>query len=577
MEPHLAARSKLALLLYTLVLIATISHAESYYVSSTQGDDDNTGTTPEAAFSSLERAFSVASEDDFVHVMAGQYNPGGSLGSVDMTLQGIWVNGGYSEDWDLPPVDEIADLPEEDPRATVIRLSPGDDIHLNGGVNHLQFLQFIVDRNRTTAPIQPISNTLFLGVHNCQFFGGWRVLEVEGGLGELDVVGCRFERIGGSVFELSGLSHCDLIRNRFDQCGGQEPSEAPLWLDEVTTANVYRNSFTNAVENSIYVTSISPDPIYIDGNRFMGSGRCAVEIATSEQVYVLNNIITGCRYAGILTVFPGMNSGATNRIINNTFVGNARGILALLDNFAGRNSSYPTYNNIFSHHDLAAIELTTGPTGQSRPELRNNLFDRNAADYLVNSDSYLIEEVNAQPGNSQNFAGAPGFEVDFPVLSAQFALTRASSAIDTATTTLAPVDDYLNINARPRNNGYDVGAFEYQDFVGPLQISVSPREIRVPADAGVEHQAINLANLGGGLLDWSASECEWARLTVLEGLIPTSQTQSISLLYDQNLGPPRDCTITFTANGVLGSPQELKVRQEGVVGGEGEGEGEGEG
>jgi hypothetical protein len=155
----------------------------------------------------------------------------------------------------------------------------------------------------------------------------------------------------------------------------------------------------------------------------------------ASNVNIFNNLVYNNEYAGIWITdwMGGAKEGAKGniQILNNTIY-NAAGV--------GLKVSAKKY--------ISTSSLIT---------INNNLLYKNGSGI----------SASGQVSQNNNFVGDPKFVSTDPNNTDFLKLSSTSPAIDFGIPTFAPSNDYAGIN-RPQGNGYDAGAYEYDNGTAPI-------------------------------------------------------------------------------------------------------------
>ncbi len=198
---------------------------------------------------------------------------------------------------------------------------------------------------------------------------------------------------------------------------------------------------------------------------------------TIQHLIIENNILTDFYHQGMMfsaSTYPYQSYDITVR--NNVF-DSARSWGVLFQAF----DDVKIYNNVFSNYSIHAIGIRDGTTNA---RVYNNIIDSDSRSVLVTDSAEVVEwgynlisnpdpiggggptdtiGVDPQFIDASNAVGADGI----PWTGDDgFNLLSTSPAIDNGTNAAGIVDFDILGTLRPQGNGWDIGAYEYQDSSG---------------------------------------------------------------------------------------------------------------
>jgi len=243
---------------------------------------------------------------------------------------------------------------------------------------------------------------------------------------------------------------------------------------------------------------------------------------------------------------------------------------------AYRNDSHPIIrNSIFSHNEYYALK----DLFQINPNtitLDNCIFWGNDAAYNGPGGVLADSEINELPGAVNNLNEDPAFA---SLVTGDFHLTYCSAALDEATTPGAPNTD-CDENTRPvdipdvgkdgTNNGYDIGAYEFQQgtnlSVNPVRIDFGP----FPVNQGESDPIlISLSNIGMETIEFTdiaLSDAEHFYFSETPDLSPLEPCQSrvLYLFFNPSAPESYETTMTVQSNDSSKPDWDLPVNGLGV-------------
>jgi hypothetical protein len=259
-----------------------------------------------------------------------------------------------------------------------------------------------------------------------------------------------------------------VVRNNIvrDQLNPPKSPNFPIGIDakvNVRNGEIYGNLVYNLpLSNGIYVDAWNAHAynIKIFGNEVHDVGLYGIQVGaeqggTSNDISIYNNVVYNCNSYGLkVTQAYGQgvisNISLYNNTVNNNGYGNIGGGGIWIE---GNTGAVSVMNNIFS----------------------NNNWTNGAYIYSRNKDSVVVENnLIWQYRNSswpdpamEEVKGISPVEQDPQYISAEtfnFHLRNASPAINMATSSLIPDFDFDSLS-RPHGEGYDIGAYEYNELI----------------------------------------------------------------------------------------------------------------
>ncbi len=418
-----------------IVLILTIcastlnALATTYYVKP-DGNNNNDGKSWSKAKKTISGALGSATVGDEIHVAQGTYNEQLSL------ADGVAIKGGYNTS-DERNIDKYQTIIDGTGIAStsylIVRYLPKNATYVTNPI----LLEGLVIQNSNSSAWG--TGTLFLRgnmtVNRCHF-RNCKSTNTDPGAGAIYI-------------ENDDAPNAAIVSNCiFELCEGYK------------SAAIYNNHANGTIENCI----------------FRG---CTGTYAVVRN-YKAGGIVRNCLFHNNTII----ESSAKGAVENNGLMINCTVCNNFSTGYAGvtTNSGGKTYNCVFWGNKAA-----DGFTSAVNYISSSSSSSHNVADEGTSSSKFLSLSLAANNydaagpnfGNPTAFVGAPTTDAEKTAMqNADFSLTAASTALlNKGTSTNAPSTD-INGTARPKENGYDIGCYEYD----PNAASVALQGIQIMQD-----------------------------------------------------------------------------------------------
>ena len=415
------------LMLIFLMLSTLIFPQKTYYVSTT-GKDQNTGLSPDAAFLTLQQAADVAAAGDSVIVLEGNYT------GFDIRTSGTE---------NLPIVFKAAN------QNVVI---DQHNYKTNDGINIENANWIVIDGfkviNQPRAGIRvAVSDFVIIKNNYCTSNNTWGIFT--GFTNDILIENntCSYSTQQHGIY-VSNSGDRPIVRN--NKCFNN------------TGCGIQLNADVSQGGDGIISNAVIKANILHDNGAGGGS---AINLDGVQNSVVYNNLIYNNHATGIaLFMIDGAEGSKNNKVYNNTIINPQDARWAMLVNNGSTGDTL--YNNIFiNHHSFR------GSISVDQSSIQNFCSDYNiVVDRLSNDDG----ESNMSLADWQKL----GYDIHSKIAAPEDQLfvnsgigdchlLAGSQAVDAGTGLVSSVvtDDITNVS-RPRGNGFDIGAFEYNGTAG---------------------------------------------------------------------------------------------------------------
>lgn len=432
-----------------LCLIPAFSFSATYYVS-TSGNNSNTGLSALTAFSTLQFASNKVLPGDSVIVIAGTYKgfhhttSGNALNPIIFSAQpGVLINSSNG--------------------------TTNDGINLEGASYVIieGFKVYGVPRAGIRAVL---NNHVVIRKNKCDSNRYWGILT-----GFSDDILIEENECSRSVIE-----HGIYFSNSADR---------PVIRKNISRANnangIHMNGDVSLGGDGIISNALVENNIIYGNGKSGGSGINCDGVQSSR---IQNNLLYDNHASGVsLYKIDGGDGSKNNVVVNNTIVQASDGRWAI--NISDGSTGNTIYNNILyhSHAFRGSISIDaaslTGFTSDNN--ITTNKFSTDGGG--TNMTLALWRTNTSQDQNSLIAAPAQLF---INVSTSDYHLSSTSPAIDKGTTSLAsqnaPIMDIEGL-ARPQNNLFDIGAYEFNSPTGVAavtsEISFSSSFLSIPDES----------------------------------------------------------------------------------------------
>ncbi len=219
---------------------------------------------------------------------------------------------------------------------------------------------------------------------------------------------------------------------------------------------IHMNADVDSGLDGIITDALISDNVIYDNGTAGGSG---INMDGVQNSRVVNNLLYNNHATGIaLFRQDGAEGAKNNEVLNNTVINSTAGRWALT---IGNGSTDNTVmNNIFysEHSFRGAMDVSIDSMSGLLSDY-NALEDRFTTD---GGDSTILNfaEWQSQTGQDAHSVTVVPFDLFEDIAAADYHLKAGSPAIDSGTSTLAPLVD-LEGGARPAGTGFDIGAYEF--------------------------------------------------------------------------------------------------------------------
>jgi len=403
-----------------------ISHAQTVYYVSPQGDDGNDGLAPSSAFATIQAAADIVTSGDRVSVASGSY-AGFMLDNKSGTASA----------------------------RIVFHAEPGVIVQGEG--------------NQTCQRHE----TVCLWESNYVTLEGFEIVGRDCGYGQCDVLSARAD--GGQQHATQGV----IIRDNVLRGGESRglyitfPKDCVIQNNDISNSGIgiyfangapasYGDENSEIVGNYIHdnaslalhvnADASSPGDGIIRGltvrrNRVLHNAGQAIHFDGVCDSIVVNNLVVGNRRGIIISRVDGAIAPENDVVANNTVIQESGSQVCL--RVGGGAHDLTVFNNVFIHADSMVMDLEDN--GGALHSDWNAVSNLSQVQNATGGDSDTIEVTLATAG----FVDAAGDD---------FSLTASSplvdAGIDVWAGVSAPGDDIAGA-ARPADGGYDIGAYEY--------------------------------------------------------------------------------------------------------------------
>ena len=420
--------------------------ATDYYVSNFNGSDSNNGLSESTAFKTIQRAANITNPGDTVYVMDGEYNNTCSDCNV-VTIK----RSGTSSNWIL-----YTNYPNHKP---LIKFNGWQGIQVKDGASYVKINGFIIQGNSDNLNLSDALNQ----PGSCNNSSGGIISTYNGN---------GIQMAGLSSFSTGYPHHIEITNNEiFDSPGA---GISCLKSDYLTIKNnkihdngwytVFGTSGITMYQNWNYNSDINNYRMIIENNYLSGNKNLVPWVVVCDITDGNGIIVDDAR-----NTQNGSNIGAykgKTLIRNNIIIGSGGPAvhIYLSDNVDIINNS--TYYNQQTpqilNGEIDAIE-------SSNVTIRNNIMYAKSdkpINNIINSTNITIDHNLLYGGNGTMVLGSnsiinnPNYLNPSLSLSADFTVNSSSPSVDKGSSILAPSTDF-NGNTRPKGNGFDIGAYEY--------------------------------------------------------------------------------------------------------------------
>lgn len=429
LQRNVAIRSALAMLAVSGVIgLPHSAFAATYFVSS--GGADTAAGTAAAPWKTLQKAADTVVAGDTVVVRAGRYTTG-------MNIYGR--PGGTA----AHPITFSAE-----PGATITHCASKGPNASAAAINIEQSGNYWI-----------IENFTVVGDGSMQKAG-------------IRVTGSNFSQINNNTVSetFTGIfvSNSDSVIVQGNTCHDSTDQHG-IYMSGDSNYIVRGNTLYNSNWDGLHLNIIDGTAVpnlngLVEGNFIFGCNLSGVDMEGVQNTRFVNNLIVNNAKHGFTLHNldqPGTSACTGNVFVNNTIVDNGMFGIQMA---AGGNSANTLLNNIFVNgsNNYGAIGVSGAPSGlMSDYNIVTNRFSTN-----LGSTEMTLTAWQSATGLDSHSSVHTSSELFINAANGDFHLKFGSAAIDTATSTQAPSNDF-DESPRPSGSGFDIGAFELQQGGGP--------------------------------------------------------------------------------------------------------------
>lgn len=452
--------------------------AQTYYVDAATGNNLNSGTSPNQAWATIQKAADAVVSGGTVIISGGTY---------------------YEKVTILSRASGVAGAP------TTFKNKDGETVIVEGQVfnPNSAVLRWVAQINVKGAQFVTIKG---IKVQNVNWYG----IQAESNASNITIDGCTTVNSGASGIYVNGCSNITAINNKvFKACqvigrdangnGTQEcitftkVNDFKISKNEVGESTVdgsaggegidVKGSSYNGEVSDNYVHDILVLGIYIDagsgeeynirvfGNRVFrtyGLGVAGELGGTARDIYFYNNVISDSEKSGLVFQSTGNGKFVNVYVVNNTFYNNAKsGFAGDIGNYSTNagNTNIRIQNNIFYN---------------KMPNSRFSIWYNLPATHTVSNNLYFDFKPSANGTLSFTTSNLTAADVRLDplfnnVAINDFSLLPTSPAINKGIPVTLPNSATplftTDLNGNPKGTTWDMGAYEYTPRVGIFDVN----------------------------------------------------------------------------------------------------------